>query len=243
MNLSPPWTQIGKRIESITRKALFDFQLLEGVTRLSIALSGGKDSITLLVMLKAILGRGFPDFPLHAIHVTGEFSCGASVQESFLKSICNKLEVPLTVRKSKQKLETLACYRCSRERRKLIFKAAKEVGAPFVAFGHHEDDSIQTLLMNLLHKGEFSANLPKVPMHDYGVTIIRPLLYVPEKAIYEFAKLHGYARITCQCPVGQGSKRMEVKSLLKDLETIFPNAQKNLARAALKYGSTKALEK
>jgi len=243
MNLSPPWTQIGKKIESTTRKALFDFQLLEGATGLSIALSGGKDSITLLIMLKAILGRGFPDLPLHAIHVTGEFSCGASVQESFLRGICDKLEVPLTIRESKQKLETLACYRCSRERRKLIFEAAKEVGSPIVAFGHHEDDSIQTLLMNLLHKGEFAANLPKVPMHDYGVTIIRPLLYVPEKAIYEFAKLHGYARITCQCPVGQDSKRMEVKNLLKDMEAIFPNAQTNLAQAALKYGSTKALEK
>jgi len=243
MNLSPPWTQIGKKIESTTRKALFDFQLLEGATGLSIALSGGKDSITLLIMLKAILGRGFPDLPLHAIHVTGEFSCGASVQESFLKGICDKLEVPLTIRESNQTLETLACYRCSRERRKLIFETAKDVGSPVVAFGHHEDDSIQTLLMNLLHKGEFAANLPKVPMHDYGVTIIRPLLYVSEKAIYEFAKLHGYARITCQCPVGQDSKRMEVKSLLKDLETIFPNAQTNLAQAALKYGSTKALEK
>ena len=243
MNLSPPWTQIGKKIESTTRKALFDFQLLEGATGLSIALSGGKDSITLLIMLKAILGRGFPELPLHTIHVTGEFSCGASVQESFLRGICDKLEVPLTIRESKQKLETLACYRCSRERRKLIFEAAKEIGSPVVAFGHHEDDSIQTLLMNLLHKGEFAANLPKVPMHDYGVSIIRPLLYVPEKAIYEFAKLHGYARITCQCPVGQDSKRMEVKNLLKDLEAIFPNAQTNLAQAALKYGSTKALEK
>ena len=243
MNLSPPWTQIGKKIESSARKALFDFQLLEGATGLSIALSGGKDSITLLIMLKAILGRGFPYLPLHAIHVTGEFSCGASVQETFLRGICDKLEVPLTIRESKQKLETLACYRCSRERRKLIFEAAKAVGSPIVAFGHHEDDSIQTLLMNLLHKGEFAANLPKVPMHDYGVTIIRPLLYVPEKAIYEFAKLHGYARITCQCPVGQDSKRMEVKHLLKDLEAIFPNAQTNLAQAALKYGSTKALEK
>lgn len=232
-----------EKIESTTRKALFDFQLLEGATGLSIALSGGKDSITLLIMLKAILGRGFPELPLHAIHVTGEFSCGASVQESFLRGICDKLEVPLTIRESKQKLETLACYRCSRERRKLIFEAAKEIGSPIVAFGHHEDDSIQTLLMNLLHKGEFAANLPKVPMHDYGVSIIRPLLYVPEKAIYEFAKLHGYARITCQCPVGQDSKRMEVKNLLKDLEAIFPNAQTNLAQAALKYGSTKALEK
>lgn len=239
----PPWTQLGKKIESTIRKALFDFKLLEGAEGISVALSGGKDSITLLVMLKAILGRGFPSLPLHAIHVTGEFSCGASVQEGFLKNLCSKLDVPLLIQESTQKRETLACYRCSRERRKLIFDAAKEVGAPIVAFGHHEDDSIQTLLMNLLHKGEFAANLPKVPMHDYGVTIIRPMLYVPEKAIYEFAKLHGYARITCQCPVGQDSKRMEVKRLLKDLEHSFPNAQTNLAQAALKYGSKKALDK
>ncbi len=238
-----PFSQLGKKIESATRKALFDYQLLDGAEAISIALSGGKDSITLLIMLKAILGRGFPDLPLHAIHVNGEFSCGASVQENFIRGICDKLEVPLTIRESTQKLETLECYRCSRERRRLIFETAKEVGAPTVAFGHHEDDSIQTLLLNLLHKGEFAANLPKVPMHDYGVTIIRPFLYVSEKAIYEFAKLQGYARITCQCPVGQGSKRMEVKRLIKEIEIYFPNVSTNLAQAALKYGSTKALEK
>ena len=238
-----PFTQLGKSIESATRKALFDYALLEGVDGISIALSGGKDSITLLIMLKAILGRGFPDLPLHAIHITGEFSCGASVQESFIRGICEKLGVPLIIRESTQKRETLACYRCSRERRRLIFEAAKEGGAPTIAFGHHEDDSIQTLLMNLLHKGEFAANLPKVPMHDYGVTIIRPLLYVSEKAIYEFAKLQGYARITCQCPVGQTSKRMDVKRLLEEMETSFPNVKTNLAQAARNYGSTKALDK
>ena len=227
----------------LPEKALFDFQLLRDAEGISIALSGGKDSITLLIMLKAILGRGFPDLPLHAIHVSGAFSCGDSVQENFIGGICDKLEVPLTIRKSTQKLETLACYSCSRKRRRLIFEAAKEANAPVVAFGHHEDDSIQTFLLNLLHKGEFAANLPKVPMHDYGVTIIRPLIYVPEKAIYEFAKFQGYARITCQCPVGQDSKRMEVKRLLSEIEISFPNVSTNLAQAALKYGSTKALNK
>ncbi|MBF5059577.1 tRNA lysidine(34) synthetase [Candidatus Neptunochlamydia vexilliferae] len=236
-------TQLRKKIESACRKALFDFQLLEGAEGIAVALSGGKDSITLLLMLKAILGRGFPDLPLHAIHVTGEFSCGASVQESFLRGICDKLEVPLIIRESTQKRETLACYRCSRERRRLIFDAAKEVGAPVVAFGHHEDDSIQTLLLNLLHKGEFAANLPKVPMYDYGVTIIRPLIYVSEKALYEFAKQEGYARITCQCPVGQNSKRMEVKKLLEEIKVSFPNVETNLAQAALKYGSKKAISR
>ncbi|MGE0832130.1 MAG: ATP-binding protein [Simkaniaceae bacterium] len=236
----PPWTKLGKTLESACRKAIFDFELLDNTAGLAIALSGGKDSLTLLFMLKAILGRGLPDIPLHAIHIKGEFSCGASVHERFIQGICNTLNVPLIVRESTQKRETLACYRCSRERRKLIFEAAKEVGAETIAFGHHEDDSNQTLLLNLLHKGEFAANLPKVPMHDYGVTIIRPLIYVPEKVIYEFAKLYGFARITCQCPVGQDSKRMEVKALIKEIEERFPNVSRNLAQAALKYGSQKA---
>lgn len=239
----PPWTKGGKTIESAIRKALFDYEMLDGAKGISIALSGGKDSLTLLFMLKAILGHGFPDLPLYAIHVNGEFSCGASVQENFLSAICKKLEVPLIVRESTQKRETLACYRCSRERRKLIFEAANDVGAPLVAFGHHEDDSNQTLLLNLLHKGEFAGNLPKLKMHDYGVTIIRPLIYVPEKAIYEFAKLYGFARITCQCPVGQDSKRMEVKQLIQEIEKSFPNVKRNLAMATLKYGSQKAKNK
>ncbi|MEM8727741.1 MAG: tRNA 2-thiocytidine biosynthesis TtcA family protein [Chlamydiota bacterium] len=238
-----PLTQLGKKIESIVRKALFDYALLDGAEEIAVALSGGKDSMTLLLMLKAILGRGFPKLPLHAVHVSGEFSCGASVQENFIRSFCERLDIPLTIRQSTQKRETLECYRCSRERRRLIFEAAKEVNAPHIAFGHHRDDSVQTLLLNLLHKGEFAANLPKVPMDRYGITIIRPLLYVSEKAIYEFAKLQGYARLTCQCPVGQDSKRTEVKRLLKEIARSFPNVSTNLAQAARKYGSKKAAKK
>jgi tRNA(Ile)-lysidine synthase TilS/MesJ len=122
----------------------------------------------------------------------------------------------------------------------LIFEAAKEVGATTVAFGHHRDDSAQTLLLNLLHKAEFAANLPKVLMRDYGVTIIRPLIYVDEESLRTFAKQYGFARITCQCPVGQNSKRKIVDQILKDLEVHFPHVRGNLARAGLLYGSNKA---
>lgn len=237
----PPWTKLGRRLESMCRKALYDFGLLEGVDKLAIALSGGKDSLTLLFLLKAILGKGFPNCELYAIHIDGEFSCGAGVNGSFISGICNNMGIPLLTRQSTQKRETLACYRCSRERRSLIFEAAKSVGATTVAFGHHRDDSIQTLLMNLLHKGEFAANLPKVPMVDYGVTIIRPLIYIAEEEIREFAKLHGFARITCQCPVGQDSLRRHTEKMLGEIERIFPNARENLAHAAHEYGSDKAL--
>jgi tRNA(Ile)-lysidine synthase TilS/MesJ len=239
LNFNPPWTGVGQLIESATRKALFDFQMIEH-NKLAVALSGGKDSITLLLMLKAISGRGFPPFELHAIHVSGEFSCGAGIDTEFLSKICQSLDVPLHIQHSTQKKETLACYRCSRERRSLIFNAAKEAGIFHIAFGHHRDDSAQTLLMNLLHKAEFAGNLPKLKMIDYGVTILRPLIFVSEESIKAFAKQQGFARIVCRCPVGQNSYRRKTDELLSQIETLYPNARANLAKAALMFGSDKA---
>ena len=236
----PPWTKLGRKLESMCRKALYEFNLIEGCSKVAIALSGGKDSLSLLHLLKAISGRGIPDLELYALHVGGAFSCGAGVSEGFLKGICKELGVTYLSRQSDRKKEELECYSCSRERRSLLFDMAKSVGATTVAFGHHRDDSAQTLLMNLLHKGEFAGMLPKVPIHDYGVTIIRPLIYVSEDEIREFAKLYGFSRVVCQCPVGQDSMRKKVDHLLSEIEEIFPNARANIAKAGLLYGSDKA---
>jgi tRNA 2-thiocytidine biosynthesis protein TtcA len=239
----PPWTQLGNRLESLIRKAVLEFDLLEGQDKILVALSGGKDSLTLLYLLKALSGRGFPLLDIRAVHVGGEFSCGASLGVDFLAPICEAMEVPLVMRESTKTRENLACYSCSRERRRLIFDVAKEIGFERVAFGHHRDDSIETLLMNLLHKAEFAGNLPKVPMHDFGVTIIRPLIYFSEREILDFAKLYGFSRISCQCPVGQTSQRRQVKELIKEIEEVFPNTRVNLAQASLAFGSKKALKK
>ena len=238
---NPPWTGVGKRLESMVRKALFDFQMLNNVSKLGIALSGGKDSLAMLFLLKAISGRGVPPFDIYAIHVTGAFSCGAGISTSYLQRVCDQLGVHFITRDAKQKLETLECYSCSRQRRSLLFEAAKSVGIDTIAFGHHRDDSAQTLLMNLLHKAEFAGNLPKVPMHRYGVTIIRPLIYVPEKDIKVFAEQNGFRRVMCRCPVGQNSMRRQVDKLLEEIEVLFPNARENIAQAGLQYGSDKAL--
>lgn len=239
----PPWTKLGRRLESTVRKALYEYQMVEGVSKLGVALSGGKDSLTLLYMLKAISGRGFPELDLYAIHVDGEFSCGAGIQDNFLAMICNALSIPLLTRTSHQTRDSLECYSCSRERRRLIFEAAKEVGANTVAFGHHRDDHAQTLMMNLLHKGEFVGNLPKLEMVDFGITIIRPLILTTEHDIRQFAHDNGFARVTCQCPVGQNSMRKKVDRILEELEETFPNARANVAQAGLLYGSDKARRK
>lgn len=236
----PPWTGLGKKLESTVRKALFDYKMVEGVSKIGIALSGGKDSLALLFLLKAISGRGFPELEIHAIHVHGAFSCGAGVNLNYLRGICDQLGVNFTTKEATQKLETLECYSCSRERRRLLFDAAKEAGVSTIAFGHHRDDNAQTVLMNLLHKAEFAGNLPKIHMRDYGVTIIRPLIYVAEQDIRTFAQQHGFARIMCRCPVGQDSMRRQVDKLLEDILHLFPNARENIAQAGLQYGSDKA---
>lgn len=239
----PPWTGVGKRIESAMRMAMYEFKMVEDVRSVAVALSGGKDSLALLFMLKAITGRGFLPFDIYAVHVGGEFSCGAGITTSYLKSICDGLEVPFLERESTQKLETLECYSCSRERRRLIFEAAKSVGATTIAFGHHKDDHAQTLMMNLLHKGEFAGLMPKIPMIDYGVTIIRPLIYTREHEIVTFAEQYGFRRAMCRCPVGQESMRRKVDDLLKEIEALYPNARNNVAQAGFQQGSQKALEK
>jgi tRNA 2-thiocytidine biosynthesis protein TtcA len=237
----PPWTKLGCRVESMIRKAIYEFKLIDPETKnLAIALSGGKDSLLLLYMLAAIRGCGVPDFKIHAIHVTGEFSCGAGVNISLLEGICKELDVNLAVCESTQKLETLECYRCSRERRRLIFDTAKSFGASSIAFGHHRDDNAETLLMNLLHKAELEGMIPKVPMHKFGVTIIRPLIYVSQDEISSFAKQQNFLRIMCRCPVGQNSMRRKVGDIIKELEEIYPNVRSNIAQAALKYSSGKA---
>lgn len=235
----PPWSKLGRKIESACRKALFDYEMLDG-NKVAIALSGGKDSLCLLFMLKAISGRGFPPLDLHAIHIHGAFSCGAGVSLNYLKAICDRLEVNFIQREATQKLEDLECYSCSRERRKLLFEAAKSQGIETIAFGHHRDDNAQTVLMNLLQKGEFAGNQPKIRMHQYGITIIRPLIYIAEEEIRTFSQQHGFARITCRCPVGQNSMRRQVDKLLTELEDSFPNVRENISQAGLIYGSDKA---
>lgn len=239
----PPWTGLGKRLESAMRKALFDFNMLENVSKIAVALSGGKDSLTLLFLLKAISGRGFPPLEIHAIHVHGEFSCGAGIPLDYLKGICDSLEVNFITKESTQKLETLECYSCSRERRRLLFDAAKSVGVDSIAFGHHRDDNAQTILMNLLQKGEFAGNLPKIRMHDFGVTILRPLIYISEEEIRTFAQQYGFMRMMCRCPVGQTSMRKQVDTLIGEIEALYPNARENIAQAGLLYGSDKASRK
>lgn len=194
----------------------------------------------MLFLLHAISGKGFPHFQIIGLHVGGETSCGASVGNPFLIDFCRQLKVPLVMQDLPPLKGELECYSCSRRRRRLLFAMAKNEGCSTIAFGHHSDDNAQTLLMNLLHKGEFAGLLPKLTLYKYGVTLIRPLIYLQEGDITTFAKQYGFQRVTCRCPAGQHSLRKKTDSLITNFSTVYPNARKNLSSASLVYGSTKA---
>ncbi len=235
-------SRLEKRLESLIRKALYTHKI--GLSNpFAIALSGGKDSLTMLYFLHKMKGKGIPDLQIHALFVDGQFSCGPAITKTHIQAFCHQLDVPLHILLPEKELTNLECYSCSRQRRSLLFKKAKELGCKEIAFGHHKDDTIQTLLLNLLQKGEFGSCLPKIPMHDYGITIVRPLYYVLESEILTFARQKGFFRLTCQCPVGATSRRKDAKHLLETLEQEFPNAKTNLFHALLQYGSDKALKK
>jgi tRNA 2-thiocytidine biosynthesis protein TtcA len=235
----PPWTKLGKKLESSCRKAIYDFKMIEDLPSIAVALSGGKDSLTLLYLLNAIRGKGLPLFTIHGIYVKNDF---IDDDDTFLKDICNQIDVNLVIKKA-QHLDKIDCYACSRIRRRIIFDTAKELNTNTIAFGHHKDDSIQTLLLNLLQKGEFEAILPKIKMHDFDVTIIRPLHYIYEKDIINFAKTYNFYNKKHLCPLEKTSKRVVVAKIINDMEKEFPNTRNNLSIASLIYGSKKALKK
>lgn len=236
-----PFNKVGKKIESKIRKALFDFSMLQNIKSLAVALSGGKDSLCLLFMLKAILGRGFENIELFAIHVDGDFSCGPAYEKKFLQQICDDLKIKIYFENLKNNFKNMDCYKCARERRKIIFEIAKKQNTRTIAFGHHNDDNIETLLMNLFHKGEFEGMLPVVKFKKIDVTIIRPMIYVEEDEICRFAKYYEILRTFCKCPIGETSKRKEVKKIITDLENQFPNIRSNLSLSSFVYSKQKAL--
>lgn len=251
----PPWGKLAKHIESQVRAALHEFKLLtpelgaknppshsNTPVKIAVALSGGKDSLCLLAMLRAISHRGFPPFKLIALHISGQVNCGAAISQAHCQNFCRSLQIPLYVHQPKERLQDLGCYKCSRIRRSLLFDLAKEHDTQLIAFGHHRDDNAQTFMMNLVHGAKPAGMLPKVPMQKYGISIIRPLIFVSEEDILKFASAYQLLRATCQCPVGAQSHRKKIHEHLLALEQIYPNARKNIAQASLQWGLDDALK-
>ena len=194
-----------QRMLSYIRKAVDDYNMIEDGDKIAVGLSGGKDSITLLMGLKA-LQRFYPKkFEVIAISVNPGFDFFNS---DFLKSICKKIDVQYIEEKSNIKQivfdirnEKNPCSLCANLRRGILNSTAIREGCNKIALGHNEDDVLETFFLNLLYGGNINTFPPKSYMDRSKITLIRPLIYAPEKSIKTFIKKNNIEVMPKVCPM------------------------------------------
>lgn len=204
------------------RRAIEDYQMIEDGDRIAVGVSGGKDSLTLLVALKQIQ-RFFPKkFEIEAITLTmgiGEFDTTP------IRELCAAIGVNYTVEETligkiifDVREEKNPCALCANLRRGALHNAAKSLGCNKVALGHHRDDVIETLLLSTFYEGRFHTFSPVTYLDRKGLYLIRPLIYTEEKVVKEFVKANNIITVPSPCHVDGKTKRQYVKDLLKDLQ-------------------------
>lgn len=208
-------------------------KLISGNDRILVALSGGKDSLILLEALAEAKKNAPFHFDILAIHVLIE-NIGYSSDTLYMKSFCDELSVPFVLKSFSINLEENtkkgACFVCSWHRRKAIFNATLEFDCNKLAFGHHMDDALETLFMNMIYHGSISSMPYSLTMFEGRVKLIRPLLELSNEELEKYAVMRGYTRELKICPYSN-SKRKEVALLLEQVNHQHKHARKNMFRA------------
>ena len=230
----PKFTQeqkIYRKIQKQFNKATKDYAMFHDGDKILVALSGGKDSLTLLELM-AERSRIFkPSITIVAAHVT-MVNIPYKADPDFLRTFCDSLGVELHIAESGFDASTdtrkSPCFLCSWNRRKALFTLAQELGCNKLALGHNMDDFIETMLMNMTFQGAFSAMAPVMAMEKFPITIIRPLCLVNENNVAEYAIERQYPPQIKNCPYENDSHRKSMKDLLAHLESLNPEARYNL---------------
>lgn len=226
-----------QKILSYMRKAIEDYNMIDDGDKIAVGLSGGKDSITLLMGLKA-LQRFYPKkFDIVAVSINPGFEF---FNVDFLKNICKEIDVPFFCEESHIKEivfdirnEKNPCSLCANLRRGILNSTAVREGCNKIALGHNEDDVLETFLLNLFYAGSISTFSPVSYMDRSEMTLIRPLIYAPEKDIKKFIRKNEIEVMSKTCPMDGVSKREDMKNMIKDLQIDITHVRANL------YGAIK----
>ena len=215
-------------------KAIMDFDMIKDGDRIAVAVSGGKDSISLLHVLRHRQKIAPVDFEFKAVHIDfgfADFSPEKLIQYLEREGFPYHVE-PLADLQG-QRWEDIECFWWSRNRRKALFLLCDRLGFNKIAFGHHMDDIAETILLNQFYKGEISAMKPHQVMFGGKITIIRPLAYEREAMMARLAKKLDIESIGGQskCANDDTSHRMKIKKMLRDYERENPDIVKNIFRS------------
>ncbi len=221
-----------------TGKNLQQYKMVGAGDRVLLGLSGGKDSLILLETL-ADRKKHLPfHFDLLAVHITIR-EINEHVDREYLQSVCRKLDIPLHFGESEPvpapSGQNTSCFACSGTRRKMLFETGKKLGCNRIALGHHRDDALETLLLNMIYHGSISSIPHTLSMFDGRIKLIRPFLNIPECELGQYAKMRAFRIPDKRCPHEQENKRRAIRELLGQMDQLNPQARKNL------FGSMKKI--
>lgn len=225
-----------QQVLSYVRRAADDYDMIQEGDRIAVGISGGKDSLTLLYALHG-LQRFYPQhFELHAVTVDLGFQ---NLDLSRIESICrDELQIPYTIVKTdiadvifEQRKEANPCSLCAKMRKGALNDAIKKEGCNKVAYAHHKDDVVETMLMSLIFEGRFHTFSPVTYLDRTGITVIRPLLYMNEADVIGFVNKNQVPVVKSPCPADGHTKREYVKQLLRQLNLENPGVKERMFTA------------
>ena len=222
-----------EKIRSKVGKAIADYQLIENNDKILVAISGGKDSMALLDILNN-RKKALPiTFELKAVHIQLT-DVPYHTDEKYLQEFCNQRNIEFElitddtsiIQEGKQ-----PCFYCAWNRRKLLFEYAVKNRYKKVAFGHHRDDMIETLFINMIYHGELSSFPVKIDMFDGKLDIIRPLIYTSNAELKRYVQLINYKALPYDCPFAEFNQREKFGKLISDFHQLHPKASQNIFQA------------
>ena len=221
-----------QKLLSQVRKCIRDYQMLSPGDRVAVGVSGGKDSVALLRLLAELRDHSAVPFELLAVTLDMGYE---EMDFSPVADLCARLQVPYTLRQTQIReivfdirKEENPCALCAKLRRGILNETAVELGANKVALGHHYDDTVETFALSLIYEGRISCFLPVTYLDRTGLTLIRPMLYLHEKTIRNFAEREHLPVVHNPCSADKNTKREDVKALLYELEGRYPGLKDNI---------------
>ena len=227
-----------QRLIGLVRRCVEDYNMIEAGDRIGVGVSGGKDSLALLVFLAELKKYNHKPFDLEAITI----DMGLGMDYTGIEKLCDDLGVPFNLIKTEigpvifdYRQEKNPCSMCAKMRRGALNQALLERGLNKLALGHHYDDAVETFMMSLLYEGRISCFQPVTNLDRTGIIQIRPMLYIHEQTIDNFVTRLELPVLTNRCPVDKQTKREEIKKLIYELSAAYPDLKDRVFGAMQRF--------
>ena len=222
-------------LSQVRRGAADDYEMIQDGDKIAVGISGGKDSLTLLYALST-LRRFYPHpFELHAVTVDLGFE---NLNLGKIEALCKELDVPYTIVPTQiasivfdQRKEKNPCALCAKMRKGALNEAIRGAGCNKIAYAHHKDDVVETLMLSLIYEGRFHTFAPVTFLDRMNLTVIRPLVYMKEADVIGFVHKHDVPVVKSPCPADGHTRREYVKQLLRQLNLENPGVKDRMFTA------------